>query len=169
MFTYHPGANDELPIFSTGMIGQYAHGNEPSHHVIYLYNSIGRSDRTQYYAAKVMNELIATNLPDYAETRTAVRCRRMVRIQCHGPYPVNPVTETYEIGTPLFPEMQLHLANGKTFTVLAPNVSKENIYIQSIKINGQPYNQTYVTHEQIMSGSTVEFEMGKSPQYKKRP
>ena len=80
-----------------------------------------------------------------------------------GFYPVNPVSGKYEIGTPLFPEMQLHLANGKTFTVLAPKVNKENIYIQSIKVNGQLYDKTYITHEQIMSGATVEFEMGKTP------
>ena len=63
----------------------------------------------------------------------------------------------------LFPEMQLHLANGKTFTVLAPKVNKENIYIQSIKIDGKPYDKTYLTHEQIMSGATVEFEMSNTP------
>ena len=63
----------------------------------------------------------------------------------------------------IFPEMQLHLANGKTFTVLAPKVNKENIYIQSIKIDGKPYDKTYLTHEQIMSGATVEFEMSNTP------
>ena len=167
MFTYHPGANDELPIFSTGMIGQYAHGNEPSHHVIYLYNSIGRSDRTQYYAAKVMNELYRNEPAGLCGNEDCGQMSAWYVFSAMGFYPVNPVSGTYEIGTPLFPEMQLHLANGKTFTVLAPNVSKENIYIQSIKINGQPYNQTYVTHEQIMSGSTVEFEMGKSPRIEK--
>lgn len=167
MFTYHPGANDELPIFSTGMIGQYAHGNEPSHHVIYLYNSIGRSDRTQYYATKVMNELYRNEPAGLCGNEDCGQMSAWYVFSAIGFYPVNPVSGTYEIGTPLFPEMQLHLANGKTFTVLAPNVSKENIYIQSIKINGQPYNQTYVTHEQIMSGSTVEFEMGKSPRIEK--
>ena len=79
-----------------------------------------------------------------------------------GFYPVNPVSGKYEIGTPLFPEMKLHLANGKTFTVLAPKVSKENIYIQSIKVDGQPYDKTYLTHEQIINGATVEFEMSKT-------
>ena len=78
-------------------------------------------------------------------------------------YPVIQVSGRYEIGTPLFPEIKLHLANGKTFTVLAPNVNKENIYIQSIKVDGQPYDKTYLTHEQIMSGATVEFEMSNTP------
>lgn len=78
-----------------------------------------------------------------------------------GFYPVNPISGQYEIGTPLFPEVQLHLDNGKTFTVKAPAVSKENIYIRSTKLNGKPYDKSYITHEQIMSGATLEFEMGK--------
>lgn len=80
-----------------------------------------------------------------------------------GFYPVNPVSGEYEIGTPLFPEIQMHLDNGKTFTVLAPGVSRENIYIQSVKVNGQPYDKSYITHRQIMDGATVEFEMGPEP------
>ena len=80
-----------------------------------------------------------------------------------GFYPVNPVSGEYEIGTPLFPEMQMHLDNGKTFTVLAPGVSRENIYIRSVKVNGQPYDKSYITHGRIMEGATVEFEMGAEP------
>ena len=80
-----------------------------------------------------------------------------------GFYPVNPVSGEYEIGTPLFPEIQMHLDNGKTFTVLAPGVGRENIYIQSVKVNGQPYDKSYITHRQIMDGATVEFEMGPEP------
>ena len=67
------------------------------------------------------------------------------------------------MGTPLFPELKLHLNNGKTFTVLAPNVNKQNIYVQSVKVNGQVYDKTYLTHQQIMDGATVEFEMGPQP------
>ena len=80
-----------------------------------------------------------------------------------GFYPVNPVSGEYEIGSPLFPEMRLNLDNGKTFTVLAQNVSRENIYIQSMKVNGQPYDKSYITHQQIMDGATIEFVMGNQP------
>ena len=69
----------------------------------------------------------------------------------------------YEIGTPIFPEVKMRLANGKVFTVLAPAVSRENIYIQSVKLNGQPYDKSYITHEQIMNGDTLKFEMGNQP------
>jgi len=163
MFTYHPAADAELPLFSTGMIGQYAHGNEPSHHVIYLFNSIGFNERTQYYVAKVMNELYKNEPAGLCGNEDCGQMSAWYVFSAMGFYPVNPVSGKYEIGTPLFPEMQLHLTNGKTFTVLAPNVNKKNIYIQSTKVNGHPYNKTYITHEQIMSGATVEFEMGSTP------
>ena len=80
-----------------------------------------------------------------------------------GFYPVNPVGGRYEIGTSLFPEMRMHLSNGKTFTVLAPKVSPQNVYIQSVRVDGKPYDKSYLTHEQIMEGVTVEFEMGPEP------
>ena len=80
-----------------------------------------------------------------------------------GFYPVNPADQQYEIGSPLFPEVKMHLANGKTFTVLAPSVSVDNIYIQSVKMDGKPYDKSYITHDQIMSGATLEFEMGNKP------
>ena len=163
MFTYHPAADAELPLFSTGMIGQYAHGNEPSHHVVYLFNSIGFNERTQYYVAKVMNELYKNEPAGLCGNEDCGQMSAWYVFSAMGFYPVNPVSGKYEIGTPLFPEMQLHLTNGKTFTVLAPNVNKKNIYIQSTKVNGHPYDKTYITHEQIMSGATVEFEMGSTP------
>lgn len=163
MFTYHPAADEELPIFSTGMIGQYAHGNEPSHHIIYLFNAVGQQNLTQKYVAKVMNELYKNEPAGLCGNEDCGQMSAWYVFSAMGFYPVNPVSGKYEIGTPLFPEMKLHLANGKTFTVLAPKVSKENIYIQSIKVDGQPYNKTYLTHEQIMSGATVEFEMGNTP------
>lgn len=163
MFNYHPTIDDELPIFSTGMIGQYAHGNEPSHHVIYLFNAIGQQNRTQEYVAKVMNELYRNEPAGLCGNEDCGQMSAWYVFSAMGFYPVNPVSENYEIGTPLFPEVRLHLANGNTFTVLAPNVSKKNIYIQSIKIDGQPSDKTYITHEQIMSGSTIEFEMGPAP------
>lgn len=162
MFTYHPSADDELPIFSTGMIGQYAHGNEPSHHVIYLFNAIGQPHRTQEYVAQVMNELYKNTPAGLCGNEDCGQMSAWYVFSAMGFYPVNPVSGKYEIGTPLFPETRLHLANGKTFTVLAPQVNKENIYIRSVKVNGEPYNETYLTHEQIMSGATVEFEMGNS-------
>ena len=163
MFTYHPSADDKLPIFSTGMIGQYAHGNEPSHHVIYLYNTVNQPWKTQQYAAKVMHELYLNTPAGLCGNEDCGQMSAWYVFSAMGFYPVDPVSGKYEIGTPLFPEMKMQLSNGNAFTVLAPAVSRENIYIQSVKLDGKPYDKSYITHEQIMGGATLEFEMGNTP------
>ena len=163
MFTYNPSADEDLPIFSTGMIGQYAHGNEPSHHVIYLFNAIGQPWKTQKYAVEVMHELYKNTPAGLCGNEDCGQMSAWYVFSAMGFYPVDPISGKYEIGTPMYPEMKMHLANGKTFTILAPAVSKENIYIQSVKLNGKPYDKSYITHEQIMNGSIFEFEMGNKP------
>lgn len=163
MFTYNPSADEDLPIFSTGMIGQYAHGNEPSHHVIYLFNAIGQPWKTQKYAAEVMYELYKNTPAGLCGNEDCGQMSAWYVFSAMGFYPVDPISGKYEIGTPMYPEMKMHLANGKTFTILAPDVSKENIYIQSVKLDGKPYDKSYITHEQIMNGSIFEFEMGNKP------
>ena len=163
MFTYNPSADEDLPIFSTGMIGQYAHGNEPSHHVIYLFNTIGQPWKTQKYAAEVMHELYKNTPAGLCGNEDCGQMSAWYVFRAMGFYPVDPISGKYEIGTPMYPEMKMHLANGKTFTILAPAVSKENIYIQSVKLDGKPYDKSYITHEQIMNGSIFEFEMGNKP------
>ncbi len=163
MMTYNPSPNDSLPIFSTGMIGQYAHGNEPSHHVVYLYNNVGRPDLTQKYASEIMEQLYNTTPAGLCGNEDCGQMSAWFVFSAMGFYPVNPVNGMYELGTPLFKKMQLHLDNGKIFTVNAPDVSKENIYIRSVKINGKPYDKTFITHEQIMSGATVDMEMSATP------
>ena len=163
MFTYVPKSEEDLPIFSTGMIGQYAHGNEPSHHVIYLYTKVGQPWKTQKYVAEVLHNLYL-NAPDgICGNEDCGQMSAWFVFSSMGFYPVDPVSGKYEIGTPIFPEVKMHLANGKAFTILAPDVSRENIYIQSVKLNGRPYDKSYITHEQIMNGDTLEFEMGNQP------
>ena len=163
MFTYTPASDEELPIFSTGMIGQYAHGNEPSHHVIYLFNKVKQPWKTQQYAAKVMHELYTNEPGGLCGNEDCGQMSAWFVFSAMGFYPVDPISGQYEIGTPMFPRVELKLANGKTFTVSAPAVSRENIYIQSVKVNGEPYKKSYLTHDLIMSGATVEFEMGAAP------
>lgn len=161
MFTYNPSAEEDLPIFSTGMIGQYAHGNEPSHHVIYLFNAVGQPWKTQKYVTEVMHELYKNTPAGLCGNEDCGQMSAWYVFSAMGFYPVDPVGGKYEIGSPLYPEMKMHLPGGKTFTVLAPGVSKENCYIQSVKLNGKLYDKSYITHEQIMNGSVFEFEMGK--------
>ena len=163
MFTYVPKSDEELPIFSTGMIGQYAHGNEPSHHVIYLYNKVGQPWKTQKYVAQVLHDLYL-NAPDgICGNEDCGQMSAWFVFSAMGFYPVDPISGQYEIGSPLFPEVKMHVGNGKTFTVLAPEVSAENIYIQSVKLNGQPYDKSYITYQDIINGSTLKFVMGKKP------
>ena len=163
MFTYTPASGEELPIFSTGMIGQYAHGNEPGHHVIYLFNKVGEPWKTQQYASKVMRELYQNTPAGLCGNEDCGQMSAWLVFSAMGFYPVDPISGLYEIGTPLFEEVKMQLANGKCFTVKAPGASAERIYVQSVKLNGAPYDKSYITHEQIMSGATLELEMGAEP------
>ena len=163
MFTYTPASDEELPIFSTGMIGQYAHGNEPGHHVIYLFNKVGEPWKTQQYASKVMRELYQNTPAGLCGNEDCGQMSAWLVFSAMGFYPVDPISGLYEIGTPLFEEVKMQLANGKCFTVKAPGASAERIYVQSVKLNGAPYDKSYITHEQIMSGATLELEMGAEP------
>ena len=163
MFTYETTDKSKLPIFSTGMIGQYAHGNEPGHHVIYLYNRVKQPWKTQQYAAQVMHTLYK-NMPDgICGNEDCGQMSSWYVFSAMGFYPVDPISGQYEIGSLIFPEVKMYLANGKTFVVRAENVSDENIYIQSVTVNGQPYNKSYITHEMIMQGDTIHFVMGNKP------
>lgn len=163
MFTYETADKSKLPIFSTGMIGQYAHGNEPSHHVIYLYNRVKQPWKTQQYAAQVMHTLYKNTPDGICGNEDCGQMSSWYVFSAMGFYPVDPISGQYEIGSPIFPEVKMYLANGKTFVVRAENVSDENIYIQSVTVNGQPYNKSYITHEMIMQGDTIHFVMGNKP------
>lgn len=163
MFTYETADKNKLPIFSTGMIGQYAHGNEPGHHVIYLYNRVKQPWKTQQYAAQVMHTLYKNTPDGICGNEDCGQMSSWYVFSAMGFYPVDPISGQYEIGSPIFPEVKMYLANGKTFVVRAENVSDENIYIQSVTVNGQPYNKSYITHEMIMQGDTIHFVMGNKP------
>lgn len=161
MFTYVPASDEELPIFSTGMIGQYAHGNEPSHHVAYLFNYIGQPEKAQKYLAQIMHELYRNAPHGLCGNEDCGQMSAWYVMSAMGIYPVNPVSLKYDLGTPLFPKAVMRLDNGKSFTVIANNLSKENCIVKSVKVNGQPYDKLYITHDMIMQGCTLEFEMGK--------
>ncbi len=162
MFTYTPDDSD-LPIFSTGMIGQYAHGNEPSHHVIYLYNKVGEPWKTADYASKVMRELYFNRPDGLCGNEDCGQMSAWYVFSAMGFYPVNPVGGEYELGTPMFKEVKMNLDNGKTFTLSAPALSADNKYIKSVKVNGSEYDRSFITHGMIMEGTNVELEMTSEP------
>ena len=143
----------------TGLIGQYAHGNEPSHHVAYLYALAGRPERTQ----ELIREIFDTQyrpLPDgLCGNDDCGQMSAWYMFSAMGFNPVNPVSGQYVFGAPQLPEITLHLANGKTFTVKAENLSKEHKYVDSITLNGKPYTKNYISHQDIINGGTLVYKM----------
>lgn len=165
MMTYTPADTSKLPIFSTGMIGQYAHGNEPSHHVIYLFNKIDQPWKAAQYINKVLKEMYRNDPAGLCGNEDMGQMSAWYVMSALGFYPVNPVSGNYEIGTPLFRQARIRLENGKTFTIKAPAVNADNIYVKSVTVDGKPWHESYLTHDQIMSGATVEFEMTSEPDH----
>ncbi len=118
MFTYSPAENADLPIFSTGMIGQYAHGNEPSHHVAYLFNKTGEPEKTQKYVTQIMREMYRNTPDGLCGNEDCGQMSAWYIFSAMGFYPVDPVSGEYELGVPLFDEVSIELPDGKTFTIL---------------------------------------------------
>ena len=163
MFTFNPTANDTLPLFSTGMIGQYAHGNEPSHHVAYLFNAVGKPEKAQKYINQILRELYLNTPAGLCGNEDCGQTSAWYVFSALGFYPANPISGCYELGAPLFPKAVINLPNGNKFSILANNVSKENIYVKSVTLNDKPHTHSFITHEQIMQGGTLVFEMTGNP------
>ncbi|MDM7922436.1 MAG: GH92 family glycosyl hydrolase [Pyrinomonadaceae bacterium] len=147
----------------TGLIGQYAHGNEPSHHITYLYNYAGEPWKTQKYVRYIMDNFYK-NAPDgLIGNEDCGQMSAWYVMSAGGYYPVAPGSPVYAFGTPLFPEMTYRLENGKSFTIRAKNISPRNIYISEAKLNGADYKRSFITHEDITSGGVLEFTMSAEP------
>ncbi len=147
----------------TGLIGQYAHGNEPSHHIAYLYNFVNKPYKTQQRVNEILTQLY-TNTPDgISGNEDCGQMSSWYILSSLGFYPVSPGNNEYIIGSPLFPEAQINLENGNTFKIIAENISANNIYIQSAKLNGKNYPFSYLNHEDIMKGGEITFKMGAYP------
>lgn len=147
----------------TGLIGQYAHGNEPSHHMAYLYNFTGQPWKTQQRVRQIMDEQYSHLPAGLAGNEDCGQMSAWLVMSAMGFYPVTPGKPEYIIGTPWFPEMVVHLENGNTFIITAENVSKRNIYIQSAQLNSKPYSKSYIAHQDIVSGGRLSFTMGSKP------
>ena len=143
----------------TGMIGQYAHGNEPSHHVAYLYDLIGKPKKSQFYTNKIINTLYGNTPQGLCGNEDCGQMSAWYVFSAMGFYPVNPVDGRYYFGSPQFDDVKMTLPNGKIFRVIAHKVSKENIYIKDIQLNGKPLNRLYVTYDELQQGGKIEFEM----------
>ena len=147
----------------TGLIGQYAHGNEPSHHMAYLYDFAHQPWKTQKYVRKIMDEFYRPEPDGLIGNEDCGQMSAWYILSAGGFYPVTPGNGVYAIGTPLFPEMIYRLESGKTFTIRAKSVSSKNIYILNARLNGAPYKKAFITHEDIAKGGVLEFSMIDQP------
>nr|WP_299073385.1 GH92 family glycosyl hydrolase [uncultured Allomuricauda sp.] len=155
------GNNASVDI--SGLIGQYAHGNEPSHHIAYLFNHANKPWRTQYWAHHILNTQYNTTPNGLSGNEDCGQMSAWYVMSSIGLYPMNPASTEYEIGSPIFEKATINISEDKKFTIEAENVSKENIYIQSATLSGNPFNQTTISHQQITEGGTLHFVMGNIP------
>ncbi|MGQ8337213.1 GH92 family glycosyl hydrolase [Sunxiuqinia sp. A32] len=165
LFTITGDMGEHASIDITGLIGMYAQGNEPCHHIAYLYAYAGQQWKTAEKIRYILNEFY-TNKPDgLIGNEDCGQMSAWYIMSSLGFYPVNPSNGIYVFGSPLFDEAKINLPEGKTFTVQAKKNSKENIYIQSVELNGQTYSKSYINHQDIMAGGVLSFVMGSSPNY----
>ena len=150
----------------SGMIGQYAQGNEPSHHIAYLYNYAGMPWKTQEIVRKICESLYTDSTNGLCGNDDCGQMSAWFVFSSIGFYPANPASGIYVIGSPMFERVSIDAGNGKKFTVIAENVSAKNKYIQSAELNGKKLNRTYIYHKEIMNGGTLIFSMGEKPNEK---
>ena len=144
-------------------MGQYAHGNQPIQHMVYLYNYSGEPWKTQYRVREIMNKLYTATPDGYCGDEDNGQTSAWYVFSALGFYPVCPGTDEYILGTPLFKSAKLHLENGKTITIKAENNQADNCYIKDMKINGKSYSRNYLTHAQLMKGANIQFQMSPKP------
>lgn len=149
-----------------GTIGQYVHGNQPSHHVAYLYNYAGQSWKTQFRVRQIMEQLYRPGPGGLCGNEDMGSLSSWYVLSAMGIYPVTPGNPIYIIGSPLFEKLTLKTEKNNSFTVYAKNNSPENVYIQKASLNGQPFNRIWISHEEIIDGGVLEFEMGPEPNKK---
>lgn len=149
----------ELPIFSTGMIGQYVHGNEPGHHIAWLYNLARQPWKASRLLHRIMNELYTDRPDGICGNEDCGQMSAWYVFASMGFYPLDPVSMRYELSSPLFKRSEIAVGSGRTFVVEAPVLSGEQIYIKRVLLNGKPLDRSYITHAEIMSGGILTYEM----------
>lgn len=142
---------------ASGFIGQYVHGNEPSHHVAYLYGYAGEPRKTQYYVHKICAELYNTSSSGYAGNDDCGEMSAWLVFSAMGFYPVNPASGEYALGTPMMDKVTVHLAGGRTFTVNAHRKDSMSFYVKSVRLNGKKYDLNTISHKAITDGCTLDF------------
>ena len=163
LFFVEGWAGDNASPDMSGMTGQYAHGNEPSHHVIYMYNYAGRPDKAAPMLRKMLNEMYLDQPDGLSGNEDVGQMSAWYILSSVGLYQVDPVGGRFVIGSPLFDKVTVNVGGGKTFTVVAKNNSDKNIYVQSARLNGKTLKNSYVDFNDIRHGGTLELVMGPKP------
>lgn len=163
LFIVEGDMGEEASADISGLIGQYAHGNEPSHHVVYLYPYAGQQWKTAEKVRFIQDNFYTANHDGVIGNEDCGQMSAWHILSALGFYQVNPSNGVFVFGSPSFDEATIKLPEGKTFTVIAEDNTKDNMYIQSVELNGQPYDKSFITYDDIMKGGTLKFYMGAQP------
>ncbi|MCT3844536.1 glycoside hydrolase family 92 protein [Elizabethkingia anophelis] len=161
--SYYGSVIHEIREMQIMNMGQYAHGNQPIQHMIYLYNYAGAPYKTQYWTRQVINKLYKPTPDGYCGDEDNGQTSAWYVFSALGFYPVTPATNQYVLGAPLFKEATIHLENGKKIEIKAPQNSQENIYVQSLKVNNLPYSKNWLNHQELIKGAVLNFDMSAQP------
>jgi predicted alpha-1,2-mannosidase len=163
LFTAESRTTGREQVDITGLIGQYAHGNEPSHHMAYLYDYVGEPWKTQTRVRQIMDQFYKPEPDGLIGNEDCGQMSAWYVLSAAGFYPVTPGSTIYAIGSPLFPEVRFNLENRKSFVVRTLNASERNVYIQSARLNGKTYTKSFLLHDDLMAGGELVFSMGPRP------
>ena len=161
--SYYGAVIHEIREMQIMNMGNYAHGNQPIQHMLYMYNYSGQPWKAQHWIREVMDKLYTPAPDGYCGDEDNGQTSAWYVFSAMGFYPVCPGTDEYVLGTPYFKEMKLHLENGKTVTISAPNNGDDKRYISSMKLNGKEYTKNYLTHQDLLNGASISFKMDANP------
>jgi len=161
--SYYGSVIHEIREMQIANMGQYAHGNQPIQHMIYLYNYAGQPWKAQYWVRETMNRMYKATPDGYCGDEDNGQTSAWYVFSAMGFYPVTPATDQYVMGAPLFKKVTLNLENGKQVVINAAANSVENKYINSLKYNGQDYQKNWLSHSELMKGATLDFNMTSTP------
>lgn len=158
---------DTEDVTREGLLGGYVHGNEPSHHIPYLYTWTSQPWKSQYWLREIMNRMYRNNIDGLCGNDDCGQMSAWYILSAMGFYPVCPGTDQYVLGAPYLPYMKVHLENGKEFVIKAPGISDRKRYVRSVTLNGMPYTKAYITQQAILNGGELVFQMDAKPNKKR--
>ena len=161
--SYYGGVIHEIREMQIMNMGQYAHGNQPIQHMVYMYNYSGEPWKAQYWTREIMDKLYFATPDGYCGDEDNGQTSAWYVFSALGFYPVCPGTDQYILGSPLFKSIKLNLENGKQVIIKADNNSFDNRYVSAMTVNGQPYTKNYLTHEQLLNGAVINYNMSSTP------